>query len=197
MDGYRGTVVCDALKTHEAGARGNDALVLAGCWAHVFRKFEEAVPDHPEAQLALKWIAELYAIDDRAEGDLTKRAELRRTESAAVIATMRTWLWQQAVLKTLSIGHAAAYVVANWDRLTRFLQDPRIPLDNNATERGIRGPVVGRKNHYGSKSRRGTEVASVFYSLIETAKLQQADPARYLREAALADGRGETLLPYS
>jgi Transposase IS66 family len=48
-------------------------------------------------------------------------------------------------------------VVANWDRLTRFVDDPRIPLDNNATERGIRGPVVGRKNHYGSKSRSGTQ----------------------------------------
>jgi transposase len=53
-----------------------------------------------------------------------------------------------------AIGKAASYVVANWDRLTRFVGDPRIPLDNNATERGIRGPVVGRKNHYGSESRR-------------------------------------------
>ena len=51
----------------------------------------------------------------------------------------------------LSIGKAAGYVIANRARLTRFLTDPRIPLDNNATERGIRGPVVGRKNHYGSK----------------------------------------------
>ena len=71
----------------------------------------------------------------------------------------------------------------------------RVPLDNNATERAIRGPVVGRKNHYGSRSRRGTEIASIFYSLLETAKLRNVDPARYLREAALADARGETLLP--
>lgn len=46
-----------------------------------------------------------------------------------------------------------------------------VPLDNNATERGIRGPVVGRKNYYGLKSRRGTEVAATFYTLLETAKL--------------------------
>ena len=195
MVGYKGTVVCDALKTHEAGARGNDAIALAGCWAHVYRKFEEAAPDHPEANLALRWIGQLYAIDERADGDLVKKAELRRTKSAEVIATMKTWLWQQAVLKTLSIGNAAAYVVANWDRLTRFLNDARIPLDNNATERGIRGPVVGRKIHYGSKSRRGTEVASLFYSLLETAKLQGVDPARCLREAALAGACGEVLLP--
>jgi transposase len=195
MDGYAGTIVCDALKTHEAGARGNEAIALAGCWAHVFRKFEEAAPDHPEAHLALKWIGQLYEIDGRAEGDLARRAGLRRTASAEVIATMKTWLWTEATLKTLSIGKAAAYVVANWDRLTRFLGDARIPLDNNATERGIRGPVVGRKNHYGSKSRHGTEIAAVFYTLLETAKLVDVDPAKYLRDAALADARGEVLLP--
>jgi transposase len=196
MRGYCGVVVCDALKTHEAGARGNDAIALAGCWAHVYRKFEEAAPNHPEATLAMKWIGELYAIDEKAGGDLEKMSALRRTESAAILATMKTWLWSQASLKTLSIGNAAAYVVANWDRLTRFVEDPRVPLDNNATERGIRGPVVGRKNHYGSKSKRGTEVAAVFYSLLETAKLCGVDPVRYLREAALADARGEILLPH-
>jgi transposase len=193
---YRGVIVCDALKTHEAGARGNDAIVLAGCWAHVFRKFEQAAPDHPEARRALHWIGRLYEIDDRAEGDLDKKVALRRTESVEVLAALKTWIWSQAALKTLSIGSAAAYVVANWERLTRFVQDARIPLDNNATERGIRGPVVGRKNHYGSRSRRGTEVASTFYSLLETAKLHGIDPAGYLREAALADARGEVLLPW-
>ncbi len=193
---YRGVIVCDALKTHEAGVRGNDRIALAGCWAHVFRKFEEAAPDHPEANLAMKWIGELYAIDERADGDSARRAELRKSESAEVIATMKTWLWNQATLKTLSIGHAAGYVIANWDRLTRFLGDARIPLDNNGTERGIRGPVLGRKNHYGSKSERGTEVAAIFYTLIETAKIQQVDPARYLREAVLAAVHGAVLLPH-
>lgn len=195
MGDYRGVIVCDALKTHEAGARGNERISLAGCWAHVFRKFEEAAPDHPEANLAMKWIGELYAIDDEAGGDLCRVAELRETKSAEILALMKAWLWNQATLKSLSIGNAAAYVIANWDRLSRFVADPRIPLDNNATERGIRGPVVGRRNHFGSKSERGTEVAAVFYTLLETAKLCGVDPARYLREAALADARGEVLLP--
>jgi transposase len=195
MAGYRGTIVCDALKTHEAGARGNDEIVLAGCWAHVFRKFEEAAPDHPDAKRALEWIGRLYEIDARGGDDVHKRAELRRVESARVLAALKEWVWSQVSLKTLSIGNAAAYVVANWDRLARFVQDARIPLDNNATERAIRGPVVGRKNHYGSRSRRGTEIASIFYSLLETAKLHNVDPARYLRTAALADAGREVLLP--
>jgi transposase len=195
MRDYRGVVVCDALKTHEAGARGNDNIALAGCWAHVYRKFEEAAPDHPEANLAMQWIGQLYDIDAKADGDLPKKAELRKAESTVVIATMKTWLWSEAALKTLSIGKAAAYVVANWERLTRFLDDARVPLDNNATERAIRGPVVGRKNHYGSKSRRGTEIAAIFYTLLETAKLVGVDPANYLRAAALANARAEVLLP--
>jgi transposase len=71
-----------------------------------------------------------------------------------------------------------------------------VPLDNNDTERAIRGTVVGRKNHYGSKSKRGTEVAAIFYSLVETAKLHDVDPVRYLREAARAAEHGEALLPW-
>ena len=72
-------------------------------------------------------------------------------------------------------------MIANKDRLKRFIDDPRIPLDNNAPERGIRGHVVGRKNHYGSKSHSGTEVALIFYNLLETAKLHAVDPREYLR----------------
>ena len=178
-----------------AGARGNGDIALAGCWAHVYRKYEEAAPDHPEAELAMKWIGKLYDIDARAEDDEEKRAELRANESAKVLATMKAWLWSQATLKTLSIGNAAAYTLDNWDRLTRFVSNAKVPLDNNATERGIRGPVVGRRNHFGSKSERGTEVAAVFYSLLETAKLAGADPAKYLRQAVLADARGEAFLP--
>ena len=73
----------------------------------------------------------------------------------------------------------------------------RVGFDNTGTERGIRGPVVGRKNHYGSKSKRGTEAAATLYSLIETAKLHDVDPAYYLREAVLAADRGEVLLPWN
>lgn len=71
-----------------------------------------------------------------------------------------------------------------------------MPLDNNATERVIRGPVVGRKNHYGSKSRRGTEVAATLYTLLETAKLHGVNPAAYLHAAVLAADRGVALMPW-
>jgi len=195
LENYRGTIVCDAAKTHEAGARGLGHIVLAGCWAHVYRKYEEAAKDHPEANLAMKWIGELYEIDASANGDASALAELRRSKSTAVLAELKSWLWAQALLRTTSIGNAVGYTLDNWQRLTRFVDDSRIPLDNNATERGIRGPVIGRRNHFGSKSELGTTVASVFYSLIETAKLVGVNPAAYLLAAARAHDRGEVLLP--
>ena len=77
-------------------------------------------------------------------------------------------------------------MLERWTGLTRFVDDPRIDLDTNAVERALRGPVVGRKNHYGSKSLRGTQVAALFYTLCETAKLAGVDPHEYLQRATEA-----------
>ena len=74
-------------------------------------------------------------------------------------------------------------MLERWTGLTRFVTNPRLPLDNNAAERALRGPVVGRKNHYGSRSLRGTQVAALFYTLCETAKLVGLDPHAYLLHA--------------
>jgi transposase len=169
--------------------------VLDGCWAHVFRRFEEAMPDHPDAEHALAWIGALYELDRRGEGDLVRIGVLRRTEAPAICAEFRTWLLSRAGDTHLSIGKAAAYTLGIWERLTRFI-DARVPLDNNATERAIRGPVVGRKNHYGSRSRRGTQVAATLYSILETLKLHSIDPAAYLLAAVQSADRGQALLPW-
>jgi transposase len=66
----------------------------------------------------------------------------------------------------------------------RFLEEPKIPLGTNGLERTLRGVAVGRKNHYGSRSERGTRVAALFYSLIESAKLAGVEPRAYLGAAA-------------
>lgn len=192
---YRGVIIADALGTHEAGARASPGILLAGCWAHVYRRFEEALPDHPDAERALAWIGALYDLDDAATVD--ERAARRRDQAPAILEELKAWLWVQAENKAVSLGKAAAYTIGIWDRLTRFVDDVRIPLDNNATERAIRGPVVGRKNHYGSKSRRGTEVASRLYTILETCKLHDVEPGAYLHAAVLAADRGEVLLPWN
>ena len=84
-----------------------------------------------------------------------------------------------------------------WDGLRVFLKDSAVGLDNNATERALRGIVLGRKNHYGSRSVRGTEVAALFYTLIESAKLAGVGPHTYLTTAVRAALNNERLpLPH-
>lgn len=187
-------LICDMLSTHGKVARDVEGIVLAGCWAHAARRFKEAAEDHPQAKPICGKIAELFAIDAKATS-LEHKAKLRDTESRQVVKDILQQMYQLAVPSTTSLGSAARYVLKYQRELSVFLDDARVCLDNNATERALRGPVVGRKNHYGSKSRAGTEAAAIFYSLFETAKLQGVNPEAYLREAAIAGRRGEVLLP--
>ena len=107
-------------------------------------------------------------------------------KSKPVINELLEWAVKHdgAVLPRSKMGKAISYMLKLWKGLTLFLEDTRIPLDNNAAERALRGVVVGRKNHYGSRSKRGTEVAALFYTLFETAKLSGVDPRTYVSLAA-------------
>ena len=89
----------------------------------------------------------------------------------------------QRALPRSALGKAIVYTGGLWTGLVRFLENPKIPLDTNGVERALRGVAVRRKNHYGSRSERGTRVAALFYSLIELAKLAGVEPRAYLREA--------------
>ena len=187
LGGYSGVVMCDGYRAYHALARERDGpggFVLAHCWSHARRKFVEAEPDYPKAGEVLALIGELYALEAEAGDDPARRAEIRQTRSREIVARIHDWVLTQRILPESSLGKAIQYTGGIWEGLCRFLEDPAIPLDNNATERAMRGVALGRKNHHGSRSRRGTEVAALFYSLVETAKLVGVDPALYLREAA-------------
>jgi hypothetical protein len=145
-------VVADALASHEAGARECRDLKLTVCWAHVLRRFRDAVVDFSEAQFMFAWIQDLYAIDARAT-DTRDRAQLRSTESRAVTDKMKTWMQSATALKTTTLGSAIRYTLGIWSRLILFLDDPEIWLDNSRTERGLRGPVIGRRNPFRVKVR--------------------------------------------
>src|SRR5712692_10328998 len=212
LAGYTGIVIADGYGAYDALARAGPRFTLAHCWAHVRRKFVEAEPHYPgPCGEVLALIGQLYAVeracprldggmDDTARAEaLRLRAALRTEQSTPLVAELRAWAHRQRALPESSLGKAIAYMLGLWPGLTRFLADPRIPLDNNATERGLRGMVVGRKNHYGSRSKRGTEVAALFYSLIETAKLAGVNPKTYLLQAvraALANP-GTVTLPHA
>ena len=192
LDDYSGVAICDGYKAYDTLARereGSD-LTLAHCWVHVRRKFVEAEPHYPEAGKMVDRIGQLYAIEAEAkraspEERLATLAVLRAEQSKLVLDEIRTWLMTQRALPRSALGKAIAYTSGLWPGLVRFLGDPKIPLDTNSVERALRGVAVGRKNHYGSRSQRGTRVAALFYSLIESAKLCGVEPRAYLREATL------------
>jgi transposase len=194
LSGYRGTVMADGYGAYGALARAGPGFTLAHCWAHARRKFVEIESHYPrQAREILDLIGELYAIerdalayDDGASqaARLALRAQLRAERSRPLIEKIRIWAESQRVMPRSGLGQAIGYMQELWTGLTRFLDDPLIPLDNNPVERALRGLVVGRKNHYGSRSKRGCEVAALFYSLIETAKLCGAEPKSYLLRVA-------------
>jgi hypothetical protein len=157
--GFTGVVMNDGSGVYDALARagpGND-ITLAHCWAHVRRKFIEAEPHYPApCREVLAVIGQLYAVErevpasmtiaaDGAADLLALRRRLRDERSRTIIGQIHTWALAQRALPESSFGKALGYLRGLWPGLTRFLDGARIPLDNNRTERGLRGVVLGRK----------------------------------------------------
>lgn len=95
-----------------------------------------------------------------------------------------------ASLSQSALRQALLHMGVMWHGLQVFLDDPNVELDNNRIERILRCVVLGRKNHLGSRSERGTEVAALFHSFVESARLNAVDPAHYLRCAVDAGFEG-------
>lgn len=186
LAGFKGVAVGDAAIVHKAMANAGTYL-LAYCWAHVRRYFIKAESNDPiRSKQFLDMVAQLYAVEAQAppgpEGDEQRRT-LREQQSRPIIEQMKQWLIGQRFLPGSAIGTAIKYVAACWEGLCVFLEHPNVPIDNNRTERGFRGPALGRNNFYGSHSERGTKVAAILYSLVESSKLNRVDPKRYLKTA--------------
>lgn len=197
---YEGVLMVDGYSAYEALRKRGGRFKLAHCWSHVRREFLAAEATHPQATEALRLIGELYAVERLCAtgppGD-EERLRLRAERSKPAVQQLHAWALEQRTLPEGALGKAIAYMGGLWPGLLLFLEDGRIPVDNNATERAIRGPVIGRKNHYGSRSKRGTEVAAVIYSLVESAKLCELEPRAYLRTAVHAALKGEPVpLPH-
>ncbi len=194
---YEGTLIADAYKVYETVTKGNEHIILALCWSHARRKFIEAEPNYPQCAEAIEIIGGLFAIDretadpNRLEGDekiaaIEERGAARAERAPPILEKLREWCLTQRGLPRSGLRKAIDYTLGHWKGLTVFVDDPFVPLTNNDTERELRTIVLGRKNHLGSKSERGTEVAAILYTLIETAYLNGLDPYKYLVEATYA-----------
>ena len=192
-DLFGGTLVVDGFVIYPIVAELEKNIRIAHCWEHADRKFKDAKdPPGPVREIRSQ-IAKLYEIEREIEGPFpgdesacAQRLALRQEKSVPLIEEIRQWAFSQGGLKRSNFGKAVRYMLKHWDGLTLFLRNGLIPLDNNAAERILRGPVVGRKNFYGNRSRRGAKVAAILYSVIETAKLNGIEPAAVLRQTARA-----------
>ena len=200
LGSFSGIAIADGYSVYEHLGK-KSGIVFAACWAHVRRKFFElqgTVEENLRDKI-LTLIGRLFDIDRETKDDIDSRRTRRDKESRTVIAEILDWLYEQkkSALPRSALGRAINYALALWPQLVLFLDDVRIPLDNNWSERALRGLVVGRKNHYGSKSERGTKVAAIFYTIFESAKLAGIDPRAYLREAVERSLSGEEMpLPH-
>lgn len=180
------------------------------CWAHARRPWWNLYlaskrDPHSLAAQALGRIRALYAIEDEIRGQPPDvRCAQRQARAGPLLQAMRGWL--QALLPRVSakseIAQAIGYSLSRWEALTRYVDDGRLEIDNNAAERALRGVSLGRKNYLFMGSHAGGERAAAFYSLVETAKLNGLDPEAYLSEVfeRIAEhpiNRIEELLPWN
>jgi transposase len=158
----------------------------AACWAHVRRKFYDihVATDSPIASEALTRIGELYGIESEVRGQSPEiRQQIRGARASPKLAELYQWLIATAkkISKKSDLAGAIHYALARWKALTRYRDDGRVEIDNNAAERSLRAVALGRKNYLFAGADCGGERAAAMYSLIGTAKLNGVDPESYLR----------------
>jgi transposase len=190
LEGFSGIMQADAFsgfgRLYKAG-RQPGPITEAGCWAHARRGFFELaeLQKGPIAIEAVKRIDALFAIEREINGASEEQRRAARDErSRPLIDDLGAWLRaQHAKLSAKSkTAKAIDYLLKRWPAFTRFLDDGRVCLSNNAAERALRGIAVGRRNWTFAGSDEGGRRAAAMYTLIETAKLNGIDPRAWLAD---------------
>jgi hypothetical protein len=204
---FEGTLVGDGYSGNRAAAnKVAGKIKLGGCYAHTTRKFRDALCEAPgTAQLFRDDIKRLYEVEREAdEAGLTpqRRADLRQLKSRTILAALfaRARRLRNQYSDAGKMAGAIGYLVNQRKPLRQFLEDGRIPLDNNACERSIRPIAIGRRNWLFAGSPRGGRAAAVVYTLIECCRHANVDMASYLadvlvRVATHPASRVDELLP--
>jgi hypothetical protein len=166
--------------------RAKDPLTEVACWAHVRRKFYDLTlaKNSPLAQAALTRIGALYAIEADIRGrPAADRVATRQSRAAPQLDALHDWLTLTLtqISKKSALANAIRYALTRWAALTRYRDNGRLEIDNNAAERALRTVALGRKNYLFAGSDAGGERAASLYTLLGTAKLNGINPEAYLR----------------
>ena len=224
LAGYAGILQADAFsgynKLYEPD-RQPGPILEAGCWSHARRPFfvmadlaenarrkaqgKTTAVISPLALDAVRRINALFDIERTINGESAERRRAVRQElSAPLVADLESWLREHRpkLSRGNDLAKAMDYLLKRWPAFTRFLDDGRICLSNNAAERALRGIALGRKSWLFAGSDRGGQRAAAMYSLIVTAKMNDVDPQAWLanvlaRIAEHSAQRLDELLPWN
>ena len=191
----KGVLLTDAYVGYDEFVRRRPKVSRTGCWAHARRYVHEAKDQDPDqAMPILAMMSRLFGIEreiEKAGEDEARKTELRRRRrderSRPLIEKLEARLHALAdqVLPKSPMGKAVRYALGNWKVLTTYLDDPRVPMTNNAVERQMRVVAVGRNNWTFCGSENGGRYAACFYSLLNTCKLQGIDPHAWLADVLM------------
>ena len=190
LDSYHGFLQTDGYAAY-ANVCAKYSLRQLGCWAHVRRKFDEALKAQGQqssncnnlAHQALQRIRQLYRIEAEIKAlPPEEKQAIRQAQALPILSDLRVWLDHALtqVTPTSLTGKALAYLHKQWPTLTVYCEDGRLEIDNNSVERAIRPFVIGRNNWLFSDTVNGANASANLYSLIETARLNGLEPYAYL-----------------
>jgi transposase len=210
LEGFKGYLMTDGYAGYGDIGRTVGIERLA-CWAHVRRRFVEAVRVQPKgkrgkADEAVALIGRLYRIErEFKDAKPEVRHAARQDQSVPTLAEIHAWMTKTVPLVTpkSALGTALAYMKNLWPMLSRYTERADLPIDNNRCENSIRPFVVGRKAWLFSDTTAGAHASAVIYSLVETAKANGVEPYAWLRRvlrelpAAQTVEEVEALLPWN
>jgi transposase len=199
LAGYAGILQADAYAGFNrlyVADRRPGPITEASCWAHSRRKFFELADVTAKARdklaviaplafEAVKRIDAIFDIEREINGrSINERLLVRRVRVAPLVSDLEIWMRNERanLSRHSEVAKAMNYMLTRWDTFTRFLNDGRICLTNNAAERALRGIALGRKSWLFAGSDRGGERAAVMYTLIQTARLNDVDPQAWLAD---------------
>jgi hypothetical protein len=179
--------MCDALSRNLPEEL---KVILANCVAHSRRRFVKVVESFPaECRFVLETLRDVYKHDAIAREKRMSPAErlaFHQAQSGPLMEKLHDWMVDQLEAKKVEenggLGQAMSYALKHWQKLTRFLEVPGAPLDNNICERSLKKAIIHRRNSLFFKTRNGAHVGDIFTSLIRTCQLSGADPFDYLTQ---------------
>jgi len=187
LGAYRGAVQCDGYDAYDQFEK-DDGITVYGCWAHARRKFVDALDENSRlATEALCFIRKIYKVEsdaDEAGLSADERKEQRLKTSYPAIQLFETWM-KETYLKVLPnsrMGGAIEYTYSLLPRLSRYVNDGRINIDNNLIENAIRPLALGRKNYLFCGNDASAYRAAIVYSLISTCKAADVDPRTWMED---------------